>query len=290
MNLAIDKLQKCATFFKKKSNKTSKGEYDEYFLSYWVNIETKKAFKYHFKTAFELFKSLYFLRLLNNHLIGGDTQRDVLKADMGTNISAMLPRHEEKKKIFHISSIALKKTGVRTPVYYEELSDGEHQFLHVIGAMILIDSDGVLFLLDEPETHFNPEWRSKFVSILNECMDTKDKRREQEVVLTTHSPFIVSDCKPEKVFRFYRDSKTRKVNFEQPDFNTYGASINKITSQLFKKKETISNLVLDEFKAIKKKFDNDKLTKEEASVELERFGESIEKMLMKQHFEKKAAN
>jgi len=288
LNIAIDKLVKCATYSREVPGETKKGKYKEHYLSFWVNKEMKKAFKHHFGSAERLFRDLYFLRLLNTHLVGGDTQREVKNADIGTNISTMLPKHEASKRLFYISDIALIKNGVKKPVYYKQLSDGEHQFLHVIGAMILLDSDGVLFLLDEPETHFNPEWRSQFISILNECIDTKNRRREQEIILTTHSPFIVSDCKPEKVFKFFRDLKTQKVDFEQPRFNTYGASINKITSQLFKKKETISNLVLEEFRDIKKKFDNHTLTQKEASSKLEKFGESIEKMLLEKYFEKQA--
>ena len=288
LNMAIDRLEKCATYSREILGETKKGKYKEHYLSFWVDREMKQAFKHHFGSANRLFRDLYFLRLLNTYLVGGDTQREVKNSKIGTNISTMLPKYEASKRLFYVSDIALKKRGVNKLVYYKQLSDGEHQFLHVIGAMILLDSDGVLFLLDEPETHFNPEWRSQFVSILNECMETKDQRREQEVILTSHSPFIVSDCKPEKVFRFFRDKKTQKVDFEQPNFNTYGASINQITSKLFKKKETISNLVLEEFKTIKNRFDNSELNKEEASAEMRRFGESIEKMLMEKYFDGEA--
>ena len=33
-----------------------------------------------------------------------------------------------------------------------------------------MDKLGTLFLFDEPETHFNPDWRSKFVSIINDAL------------------------------------------------------------------------------------------------------------------------
>ena len=285
LKLTIEKLKHSSTLFWEKKEKTNKGEYKEYIFSFWVNDSTKKAIKKNFGNAFELFKDLYFLRLLNNHLIGSKTQKQIREGDLKTNISALLPKHEEVKKIFNISDIAFRKVGLKEPIYYKQLSDGEHQLLHVVGMMLLVDREGTLFLLDEPETHFNPDWRSKFVSILNECVKNENGIREQEVVLTTHSPFIVSDCKPEKVFRFFR-KKNHKIDFEQPNFNTYGASINKITSKLFKKKETISNLVLTELKAIKDKFDNKEITQEEAKEALDIFGESIEKMLVEKYFER----
>lgn len=285
LNLTIEKLKRCSTLFDEKNEKRKKGEYKEYTFSFWVNDSTKKAVKENFGNAFELFKDLYFLRLLNNYLIGSKTQKMVRDGDIKTNISALLPKHEEVKKIFNISDIAFRKKGSKEPIYYKQLSDGEHQLLHVVGMMLLVDRRGTLFLLDEPETHFNPDWRSKFVSIVNECIGNENGVREQEVILTTHSPFIVSDCKPEKVFRFFRN-KNNKVNFEQPSFNTYGASVNMITSKLFKKKETISNLVLGELKEIKKRFDDKKITQEEAKEALDIFGESIEKMLVEKYFER----
>jgi len=285
LEVTIEKLKQCSTLYHEKKKKTSKGKYKEYIFTFWVNESTKEAVKKNFGNAFELFKDLYFLRLLNNHLIGSKTQKQIREGDIKTNISALLPKHEEVKKIFNISDIAFRKEGLKEPIYYKQLSDGEHQLLHVVGMMLLVDREGTLFLLDEPETHFNPDWRSKFVSILNECVQNENGIREQEVVLTTHSPFIVSDCKPEKVFRFFRN-KNHKIDFEQPNFNTYGASVNKITSKLFKKKETISNLVLRELKAIKEKFDDKQITQEEAKKALDIFGESIEKMLVEKYFER----
>jgi restriction system-associated AAA family ATPase len=222
-------------------------------------------------------KDLYFLRLLNNHLIGAKTQKQIREGDIKTNISALLPKHEEIKKIFNISDIAFKKEGFKEPIYYKQLSDGEHQLLHVVGMMLLVDRVGVLFLLDEPETHFNPDWRSKFVSILNECVQNENGLREQEVILTTHSPFVVSDCKKEKVFIFNKENGyvTEPKN---PDFQTYGTAIEMIYWHIFGKHETIAKLAFDELKEIEEKVRTNKLTKDETIKELSKYGDSFEKM------------
>jgi len=280
LELSVDKLKKCATIVYKNKGETAKfGEYIEYTLSFWVNRETKKAFKHHFGSAYRLFNELYFLRLLNNYLVGGDTQRQVLKADLGTNISSMLPKHEANKRLFYISDLAFRKHGTKKPIYYNQLSDGEHQFLHIVGAIILLDSEGALFLLDEPETHFNPDWRSQFVSILNECTSTDEIHRKQEIILTTHSPFIVSDCKTDKVFIFDKKGKDNKVKPpKNPDFQTYGTSIEMIYWNIFGKHETISKMALDDLKKIKEKIINGQISKEAAAKELLKFGNSMERM------------
>ncbi len=290
LNIVVDQLEKCATYSRVVLKETKKGKYTEYYLSFWVNREMKKAFKHHFGSAYRLFRGLYFLRLLNTYLIGVDTQREVKNADIGTNISAMLPKYEARKRLFHISDITLKKRGVKKPVYYRQLSDGEHQFLHVIGAMILLDSYGILFLLDEPETHFNPEWRSQFVSILNECMETKDRRREQEVLLTTHSPFIVSDCRKEKVFIFKKKGKDNKIKPpKNPDFETFGTSIEMIYWNIFGKHETISQMALTELNKIKVKIENNQIGRKEAIKSLLKFGNSMERMKIVELLKKKGS-
>lgn len=280
LRTALKKLELCATLSNKKIGKTAKwGEYEEYTYSYLVDKEVKSAFKDQFISAYRLFSDLYFLRLLNNYLVGGDTQRNVLKAGLGANISEMLPKYESRKKLFYISDIAFIKEKSKNPVFYNQLSDGEHQFLHVIGTMILLDSEGILFLLDEPETHFNPEWRSQFVSILNECTRKETNHRKQELLLTTHSPFIVSDCKKQRVFIFKRKDKNNKVKIpKNPENETYGRSIEMIYWEIFGKHETISKMALNELTNIKNKIINRKISKKEAIKALLNFGNSMERM------------
>ena len=58
------------------------------------------------------------------------------------------------------------------------------------------------------------------------------------MLITTHSPFLLSDSPPEQVLIFEK-SDGHTVRVSRPDYNTLGASINKITLKTFGKKETI---------------------------------------------------
>ncbi len=274
--LTIENLKNCATCFDEKNKETSRGEIRNIYFYFWVNKATKQAFRHYFKTAANLYKQLYFLRLLNLSLIGQDLRKKIKNAGLGVNISAMLPKYEENRLAFMVNDIAFKKKGVKYPVFYKQLSDGEHQLLHILGTMLLMDTPGTLFILDEPETHFNPEWRAQFVNLLNKCIN--ENSREQEIMLTSHSPFIVSDCKPDKVFSFYR-GKENKVSYKQPDFNTYGASVNLITMKIFGKKETISGMAQSEFEEIVSRYERGEINKNQAVEEVSKFGDSIEKTL-----------
>lgn len=115
---------------------------------------------------------------------------------------------------------------------------------------------------------------------MNNCLG--DNTRNQDILLTSHSPFIVSDCQPEKVYSFFRKNNN-EVDYEQPNFNTYGASINLISMKVFRKKETISGLAQSQIEEIKNQFDNKKIDQKTAINILSQLGDSVEKMILLDH-------
>ena len=126
LNIALEKLERCATFYSVKEEKAGKNksrkviEYD-----YWVNSATKQAFRDQFRTAYDLFRAFYFLELLNNQLVGINTRELVSKARAGDieNLSEELPRFEKGKLIFRLHNIKLKKRNSRS-IEYRKLTDG----------------------------------------------------------------------------------------------------------------------------------------------------------------------
>jgi restriction system-associated AAA family ATPase len=279
LNIALEKLQRCATFYSEKeetsgTNKLRKViQYD-----YWVNSATKQAFRDQFKTAYDLFRAFYFLELLNNQLIRSTTRELVSRVSIQDfeNLSEELPRFDKNELIFRLHNIKLNKQNGQS-IEYRKLSDGEHQLLQVLGSLLLMDADGSLFLFDEPDTHFNPDWRSKLVQLINTSIS---KGRSQELLLTTHSPFIISDCKPENVFIFERHNNGRAKKPRNPNFNTYGSAVSIITDQVFGKSETVSDMPLATIEQIKKRkldtLEDIQQAKEAARI----LGNSPEKVLL----------
>lgn len=250
LNIALDRLKRCATFYQEDETKAGKNKLRKTFqFGYWVNSATKEAFRDQFGTAYELFRAFYFLQLLNNDLISRITRERVTKARAGDieNLSEELPRFEKEKLKFRLHNIKLKKSN-GSAIEYRKLSDGEHQLLEVVGTILLMDTSGTLFLLDEPETHFNPDWRSKLVQLINRSIE---KGRQQELILTTHSPFIISDCKPENVFVFERSKSGKVKKAVNPKINTYGTAVSIITDEIFNKKESLSDMSLATIEKIK---------------------------------------
>jgi restriction system-associated AAA family ATPase len=278
LNIALDNLEKCATFVNKSTRETKNDEFLDVELVYWVNKSTKEAFRHYFKTAYELFRVFYFFQLLNTELISQDTIRTVIAAKAGAydNLSDELPKHEAGNLVFRISGITFCKQN-NSQLHYRKLSDGEHQLLQVFGSLLLMDTAGSLFLLDEPETHFNPDWRSKFVNIANESIS---KERDQEIIITTHSPYIVSDCKRESVYIFQKNPDGTLSQPKSPDINTFGTSINILSDVVFGKDDTISELSKKKINEIRnmplENLENIQAAKEASRV----LGESVEKVLL----------
>lgn len=279
LNIALERLKACSTFCQSKEvmagkNRMSKTiQYD-----YWVNSATKKAFRDQFGTAYELFRAFYFLHLLNNDLVSVVTRERVSNAKAGDieNLSEDLPRFEKGKLRFRLHNIKLIKRNNKR-IEYRKLSDGEHQLLQVLGSLLLMDTAGALFLFDEPETHFNPDWRSKFVRLINESIN---KERLQELLLTTHSPFIISDCKRENVFVFERNPNGTIRKAENPSIKTYGTAVSVITDEIFNRSGTLSDMSLETINQIKRMpmntIENIQMAKEASRV----LGDSPEKVLL----------
>ncbi|MGB5919103.1 restriction system-associated AAA family ATPase [Arcobacter sp.] len=279
----FEKLKKC-TPLHFSSNKNS---VEKITIDFLIDENTKKAFREHFDSAFELFRVFQLLYELNNISIHEKTKEEVYKSK-GVYTDGKIPIPELSDKVFYfLDYMILKKIkGQKEPkeLLLREFSDGEHQFIHTMGISIMLKSKRTLLLLDEPETHFNPGWRAKFIKVLNDSIQSGGANNFlKDVVLTSHSPFIISDCLPNNVIFFKRDDKTKKIeprSASSLDFNTYGTSVDIILDELFGYSQSIgdlSNSILEniDFDSIKTLDDKKSIKKE-----LRHLGDSIEKDLI----------
>jgi energy-coupling factor transporter ATP-binding protein EcfA2 len=77
------------------------------------------------------------------------------------------------------------------------LSDGELAFLQRMALVHILSTSECLFIFDEPDTHFNDNWRRDLVNHLEQTL--KGNKLNSEVILTTHASITLSDAYPEEV-------------------------------------------------------------------------------------------
>lgn len=271
----IEKLKRCATLH------FHDEALDTLTLDYFVNAHTKQAFSANFDDSpLALFQALQVLLALNLYPVS-----EALKSDLYTStshyVSETVPTLASDERAMRIKHFYFTKQGVEKPMLLKELSDGEHQLLHSLGLCLLFRNTNSLFLLDEPETHFNPDWRANFITRLRQCLPGNGEFA-QEMLITTHTPFLISDSKPEKVLVFSKDKATGAVSIEHPGFNTFGASINKITmSKVFGKRETIGGRSQASLEALRVRFEQHGEDKDALIDEIDQqLGDSVEKVLL----------
>ncbi|MCU0445096.1 MAG: restriction system-associated AAA family ATPase [Microscillaceae bacterium] len=274
-----ENLRKCATTYYF-DEKEQIWKYD-----FLINDATKALFKHYFKSSKNLFLALYKLNLLNTLCIEKKYQNDLRKKRKKGQI-IKFPTIATLDKIFRVElvELILSKPNVRTE--YMQISDGEHQFIHIVGGMIMFDEADteVLYLFDEPDTHFNPQWRTEFFNQLQKVIEHFNK----EIILTTHSPFILGDCRGYNVFVFERkiDESTiqpkSSVSFHRSEYETYGANFLNLLSKFFGFEYNISK------KAFNELVEMENMTKEyleKLKTQINLFGESTEKLLILNHIE-----
>jgi restriction system-associated AAA family ATPase len=264
LELILDRLKRSATCWSEDVKTES------YVFDFFIDDATREAFGHFFKDTLQLYRSLHKFALLNDLAIPRAARTRMNKAVKERRFASRLPEPQQEDLVFGFEEVRfhsqtrLKNADV---VDYVSLSDGEHQQALILGLFSMIRDHNALFILDEPESHFNPQWRIKFAKRL---LELPGERGEQEVLLTSHAPFVPADLPREQVLIFSRDGDD--ITVANPDMETYGANFDRILEHCFDVRPPISQLARDEIKDLLKSNDVGKL--EEAMT---RLGSSVEK-------------
>lgn len=283
-NGILKKLQSCSTL------SWEDRQTNTLYIDFYVEESTRKAFRKLFKNSMECFQAFRLLYELNYYSLSSAKEDEVLESK-GIYTEGKISLPDPEHDIFHFLDFYItKKTskdGKTDDILLRSFSDGEHQFLHTMAICLLLKDSDALILLDEPETHFNPNWRSHFISILNESLkrgslhsghDANYNNFLKEVLITSHSPFIISDCLPKHVLILKKDKngKTEANNAAEMNIRTYGTSTNLLTAEIFNQEDSIGAMSYKEMRNIGESMvDKNKAIDKINAL----FGESLEKLM-----------
>jgi predicted ATPase len=192
-----------------------------------------------FFTPQVLFEKLYRLQLLGADFWQGETKQQLRK----DNFNGSTKRPQKWKSPIHV--ISLKLTDDQQCIEFDDLSDGEAQLIQILSMAAIYKDSRALFLLDEPETHLNPSWRTYFHSFVEDAIGINNEK--VQLFISTHSPFMISSLKRNNVYQFRRDDNGLiEMNMAQKE--TYGASFDVLIKDLFNLRSLISQSVIDEIR------------------------------------------
>lgn len=210
------------------------------------------------------FLALYKLQLLGVEEWSGATKR-ALRSDS-------FQGHVEKplKGKLPLSVQELWMSDGQQVAAFDDLSDGEVQLLLTLGAVRLFGDDETLFLYDEPETHLNPSWRTRFHLDFEKANQANGRA---QAIVSSHSPFLISSLSRESVFRF--EKRNGVTDMSTPTGETFGSSFDVLIKKHFNLRATISETAVLE---IREQLANPQRTTQQKLEWLEEsIGESMER-------------
>ncbi|MDQ7066855.1 MAG: hypothetical protein Q9M40_01990 [Sulfurimonas sp.] len=119
-----------------------------------------------------------------------------------------------------------------------DLSTGQEAYLFQFANfdnIIKNSKNNIVILLDEGETTMHPNWQKKYINYYVEFLKNNFKDKKFHIVLTSHSPFILSDLPKENIIFLKKDKETAKcLNVTATtELDTFGANIHTLLSHGF---------------------------------------------------------
>jgi len=131
------------------------------------------------------------------------------------------------------------------------LSTGEYNLLslysrlHEISNSIegdnLIDNKSIILLLDEGENSLHPRWQQQYVKSIIDLIDDLFENVNVQIVLTTHSPILLSDIPGDNVIYLDKDNKHAE------NLKTFGANIYDLYNNSFFLDNSVTTGVIGTF-------------------------------------------
>ena len=231
-----DKQEEIFNKFKENFKKNNFGKKD--FNSILNHIQNKKSK--------EIFTINYIQNIIKNYSYNSEKKswnKNNLKSirnDELNNFENDLLEYLHKNGYLQINFLDKKHPSISLL----DLSSGEKVYLEFLTNISYnlkkLNSDKI-FLLDEPDLTLHPKWQKKLVSNILKCND-KIKNKKIHFILTTHSPFVLSDIPKENVIFLEKYKKNEDKNQEEGNcknatkdiqLETFGANIHTLLSDGF---------------------------------------------------------
>ena len=137
----------------------------------------------------------------------------------------------------------VRKLDTDDLLLYDQLSDGEREFLGRLALLHLLESrpddadageaQDALVLLDEPETHYNDVWKRELVAIIGDVLH----QHASQVLISTHSSIALTDVFDEEITLL--EKREDGIRVVPVRISTFGADPSEIMVRVFGAPESI---------------------------------------------------
>lgn len=136
----------------------------------------------------------------------------------------------------------------------ENLSDGESAYLGFFASLyeqislLTSNKEKYIILLDEPEVRMHPELTRNFINDLILFLeDVREDEKNFQIIVSTHSPFILSDIQPTNIIYLEKDDNGNCKSVRRT-VNTFGANIHSLLKDGFFMSSTMGEFATGKIK------------------------------------------
>jgi predicted ATP-binding protein involved in virulence len=173
-----------------------------------------------------------------------ENERDIERSNVSLRIEIKNKTENLNRIIEKIGSLNVEKE-IFDFKWSREISSGEKAliilFSRVYDTINKLDKDkSYVILLDEPDIYMHPEWQRNLLQELINFVKYYFEDQKVQIILTSHSPFVISDLPRENVIFLDKDDDGKcKVVESSEKKKTFGANIHTLLSDGFFMESTL---------------------------------------------------
>lgn len=121
---------------------------------------------------------------------------------------------------------------------HQDLSSGQNSYLDMLSRLIdnyemIKNNKHTIFLIDEGDINLHPEIQIKFIKNLLEFLSEFFSDNKFHIILTSNSPFIISDLLNSNIIYLERETMIKNSDKDISKLRTFGANINELLIDSF---------------------------------------------------------
>ncbi len=155
----------------------------------------------------------------------------------------LINKNQFYKDIYYSGILYINFLDSQSNINFKDLSTGEKQLFNFIvnfAYTLIQTNENRVLLLDEVETSLHPQWQKQLLNLIVKYISYMQKTKllkqnKYHLILTSHSPFLLSDLPKENIIFLDKNENEncKVINGLREKKQTFGANIHTLLSDSF---------------------------------------------------------